>query len=348
MKKLSFVIICCLLSILSPAKSKQQAAFALISQIDELPADKSANQETRKLYAYLKNEVWGKQVLSGCQAEWNYNTKDADSIYNVCGKHPAINVFDFQHFDQPWIDYRTDVAKKWHDSGGIVGFMWHIHMPATATATDGWQGFYSNGEKHCSISPMKAATTGTPENRIFCQKLSKVAELLLHYQRQGISILWRPLHEGSGRWFWWGTDGPEAYKKLYRYMFGFFQQKGIHNLIWIWTSETNDDDWYPGDEYVDIVARDAYPKGNNTHISLAADFKTLSKAHPNKMIALTECNSVPSWQNMQTDNALWLIVAPWCGGGAFEHGNTHEFWQKQMGDNNGIITREELELRLKQ
>ena len=309
-------------------------------QIDRQTADKSANRETRKLYAYLRNKVWGERVLSGCQAEWNYNTKDADSIYILSGKHPAINVFDFQHFDQPWIDYRSDVAYKWHEAGGIVGFMWHIHMPATVSATDGWQGFYSSGERFCSISPLKAATSGTPENRLFRKKLDGVADLLLHYQRQGIPILWRPLHEGSGRWFWWGAEGSESYKILYRYMFNYFQQKGIHNLLWIWTSETNDDDWYPGDEYVDIVARDAYPKGNCRHASLVEDFRKLRRAHPNKMTALAECNSVPSWQNMQQDDALWLFVAPWCGGGAFEHGNTQEFWKQQLDGSNGVVSRE--------
>ena len=39
-------------------------------------------------------------------------------------------------------------------------------------------------------------------------------------------------------------------------MFRHFQQRGIHNLLWVWTSEIGDDDWYPGDEYVDIIARD--------------------------------------------------------------------------------------------
>lgn len=71
-----------------------------------------------------------------------------------------------------------------------------------------------------------------------------------------------------------------------------------------------DDDWYPGDDCVDIVARDGYPKGNTEHSSQASDFKRLREAHPNKMTALPECNSVPSWENMQRDGALWLMLAP--------------------------------------
>lgn len=311
------------------------------AQIDEHLADPEANEETRELYQYLRNEVWGKKVLSGCQAEWNYNINDAERIYKASGKYPKVNMFDFQHFDQPWINYRTPTAKQWHQSGGIVSFMWHIHMPTNAFVEQksDWEGFYIHGEKPCHILPSRCATEGTLENRIFQQKLEGVAQLLLYYQSQGIPIIWRPLHEASGQWFWWGAEDGAAYKQLYRYMFDYFCQAGVHNLIWVWTSETGDDDWYPGDEYVDIVARDGYPKNNTTHISQAEDFRRLRQAHPNKMTALPECNSVPSWENMQKDNALWLMVAPWCGGGAFAHGNTNEFWEQFLSEEN-IIHRD--------
>jgi hypothetical protein len=42
---------------------------------------------------------------------------------------------------------------------------------------------------------------------------------------------------------------------------------------------------------------------------------------------------------MQKDDALWLMVAPWCGGGAFDHGNTPEFWQQFLSEEN-VISRE--------
>ncbi len=311
---------------------------AVQAQIDEQPSDKQANEATRELYAYLRNEVWGKKVISGCQAEWNYNINDAERIKKASGRYPAINIFDFQHFDQSWINYRANTAKDWHDAGGIVGFMWHIHMPTNAFAEqkNDWEAFYRWVDMPCYISPSKAATDGTLENRLYRHKLEGVAQLLLYYQEQGIPIIWRPLHEASGGWFWWGTEDAEAYRRLYIYMYDYFQQAGIHNLLWVWTSEIGDDDWYPGDDYVDIIARDGYPQNNTTHVSQQADFKKLREAHPNKMTAMPECNSVPSWENMQRDGALWLIVAPWCGGTAFDNGNTNEFWQQFLGNENVI------------
>jgi len=65
----------------------------------------------------------------------------------------------------------------------------------------------------------------------------------------------------------------------------------------------------------------------------------LRQAHPNKMTAMPEYNSVPSWENMQRDRALWLMVAPWCGGGAFDHGNSAEFW-RQFLNNENVVARE--------
>ena len=48
------------------------------------------------------------------------------------------------------------------------------------------------------------------------------------------------------------------------------------------------------------------------------------------------------WGNMVNDNSLWLIVAPWCGGTAFDNGNTADFWQHFLNDAEGIISRDEV------
>ena len=72
-----------------------------------------------------------------------------------------------------------------------------------------------------------------------------------------IPVIWRPLHEAAGGWFWWGKNA-DSFKKLWIQMFDYFKAQGLNNLIWVWTSETGDADWYPGDAYVDIIGRDLY------------------------------------------------------------------------------------------
>ena len=44
------------------------------AQIASEPIDKNAIPVVHKLYSFLRNEVWGKQVIAGCQARWDYNT----------------------------------------------------------------------------------------------------------------------------------------------------------------------------------------------------------------------------------------------------------------------------------
>ena len=246
-------------------------ALAMQAQIHEQPIDREATGPTRQLYSYLLGKVWGKQVLSGCQARWDYNTTDADGIYERAGKYPAINIFDFQHFRQRNLNYMGPTAKAWHDAGGIVGFIWHWSVPVSADLSpkDGFAFYTPSGAEGrrpgTLFSARRAVQEGTPEQRIINENLDTIVRYLLHYQQQGIPILWRPFHEAAGNtnrggkaWFWWGNDGAEAFKQLYLYTQRYLMERGVHNLIYIWTSELDDDDWYPGDAYVDIVARDQY------------------------------------------------------------------------------------------
>ena len=70
-----------------------------------------------------------------------------------------------------------------------------------------------------------------------------------HYVFHHVPVLWRPLHEANGRWFWWGAKGPEPLRKLWQMMFVNFTAKHrLNNLIWVFSpgAETDLADWYPG------------------------------------------------------------------------------------------------------
>ena len=124
MKRIRFIVIL-VSSVFAITAWAQQTPSSAQEQIQPQLIDKEATGATRQLYRYLREEVWGKQVLSGCQARWDYNTTDADGIRERTGKYPAINIFDFQHFRQRNLNYMGPTAKDWNDAGGIVGFIWH-------------------------------------------------------------------------------------------------------------------------------------------------------------------------------------------------------------------------------
>ena len=73
--------------------------------------------------------------------------------------------------------------------------------------------------------------------------------------------LFRPLHEAEGAWFWWGAEGPEPCKKLYRLLYDkLTNEYGLDNIIWEWTGYTYETSaaWYPGDDVVDMIGYDKY------------------------------------------------------------------------------------------
>lgn len=328
-------------------------ALAMQAQIQEQPIDREATGPTRQLYNYLLDKVWGKHVLSGCQARWDYNTTDADGIYERAGKYPAINIFDFQHFRQRNLNYMGPTAKAWHDAGGIVGFIWHWSVPVSADLSpkDGFAFYTPSGAEGrrpgTLFSARRAVQEGTPEQRIINENLDTIVRYLLHYQQQGIPILWRPFHEAAGNtnrggkaWFWWGNDGAEAFKQLYLYTQRYLMERGVHNLIYIWTSELDDDDWYPGDAYVDIVARDQY-HAPSQHGSFKQQFDLLRSKYPSKMLALAECDCVPSAEAMENDDARWLFVAPWTMPFVFSKQNDDAFWRQFLAEKL-ILMRDEV------
>ena len=328
-------------------------ALAMQAQIQKQPIDREATGPARQLYSYLLDKVWGKQVLSGCQARWDYNTTDADGNYERAGKYPAINIFDFQHFRQRNLNYMGPTAKAWNDAGGIVGFIWHWSVPVSADLSpkDGFAFYTPSGAEGrrpgTLFSARRAVQEGTPEQRIINENLDTIASYLLHYQRQGIPILWRPFHEAAGNtnrggkaWFWWGNDGADAFKQLYLYAQRYLMERGVHNLISIWTSELDDDDWYPGDAYVDIVARDQY-HAPSQHGSFKQQFDLLRSKYPSKMLALAECDCVPSAQAMEKDDARWLFVAPWTVPFVFSQQNDDAFWRQFLHEEL-ILTRDEV------
>jgi mannan endo-1,4-beta-mannosidase len=115
--------------------------------------------------------------------------------------------------------------------------------------------------------------------------------------------------------FWWGSQGPEACKKIWQIMFDkFTKEHGLKNLIWVWTSEAGSNalKWYPGDEYVDILGLDIYDEGN--HGSQMLTFEELKKLYNGKkMITISECGSIPSMDAMKKDRAIWSYYMPWYG-----------------------------------
>ncbi|MEA4917994.1 glycosyl hydrolase [Proteiniphilum sp.] len=307
------------------------------------------SSEARKVYDFLY-ENFEKKIISGAMANVAWNINEAEWVYRHTGKYPALNSFDYIHLHESpasWINYENiEVVENWWNNNGLVAAMWHWNVPASEGSSA--YHFYT---KDTSFDVSKATVPGTFENRIVKDDLEKIADNLLLLKTKNIPVIWRPLHEASGRWFWWGAKGADACKKLWIMMFETFEAKGLNNLIWVWTSQTNDHDWYPGDKYVDIIGRDAYDKTSSA--ILASEYKWLKETYPNKIIALSEFGNAADLAEQWENGVKWSWMMPWydynrtvnISGSEFDkQTHTHAniaYWQKVLAMDE-VVTRDEM------
>ena len=334
-------------------------------------ADAAATDPTKRLYKYLQLN-YGSKIISSVMANVNWNTDEAERIYKATGKYPAMNCYDFIHIYVPnqgsngWINYNNITpVTEWAEAGGLVSLMWHFNVPKSESTTPSQDG--SGVTCTPSETPFKASnvfSAGSWENKWFYQEMDKVADVLLKLQDAGIAAVWRPFHEAAGNatlksqaswarsWFWWGYDGAETYKKLWQTMFEYFQSKGIHNLIWTWTTQNyngdannynNDDDWYPGAKYVDIIGRDLYGYDATKQ---AQEFKEIQARFPGKLVSLAECgtdvNTSTATSNIDeawNAGAKWSFFMPWYGNNM----PSNDWWKAALSSKN-VITRDQVNL----
>lgn len=320
----------------------------------------SANDATKALYAQLVGN-YGSKIYSASMAYVNWNTEDADDVNTWTGKSPAINCFDYLHLHrsgESWIDYgNITPVQDWYDAGGIVAAMWHWNVPtsesaatATSTTTSAWDNdAWTTNYSYSSIladdvtangfSVTEALTSGTWEYKYLNSDLSKIATYLKQLQSAGIPVLWRPLHEASGAWFWWGAEGASSYVKLWQYVYNYFKNQGLNNLIWVWTSEGGDDaDWYPGDSYVDIIGVDIYhTEYNPVEIDNVKEiYTTLINQYPTKMVTLSECDDYFTVQQHWEAGCRWAWFMPWYNGRNDDNSlantdySTSDWWNNAM------------------
>ena len=237
-----------------------------------------------------------------------------------------------------------DVLKSLQEGGLIIGGHDYtavaVYLENNGTALDPNKD-YAFYKADTEFDAANDTVEGTWENKVFTEDLKNAAAYLKLLRDADIPVLWRPFHEAAGGWFWWGKDAA-SFKSLWIAMFNYFKTEGLDNLIWVWTTEGNDADWYPGDQYVDIVGRDVYNKETADCVS---EYTSIAENYGNKIVSLSECGTVGLISEQWASGARWSWFMPWYDG-TNEDGSpvvhADEAWWKDAMSQEFVVSREDL------
>lgn len=323
----------------------------------DAPVSPNATPQVHALLDFL-DRISGQYILSGQQEiAWDESRKeeDFDYILQQTGKVPAVRGFDFlQYVYSPSVranQHATERAIAWSQNGGIVTFCCHMFMDIGSPARQ--PQFYvpsANNGVGTTFDIRQAVIAGTPENTEYLAKLDIIAEELTKLRDAGVPVIWRPFHECSGGWFWWGAHGPAPLIAAYRIMFDrFTYQYGLNNLIWVFNPTGNGaadttaklQAWYPGDDVADMISLDFYPSGG-THPVFAAEYQAIRAFKAgHKVVAMSENGAIPDPDQLFASGAGWSYFCTWNG---FENDLTQNSvtFLNQVFNHPKVITLDEL------
>lgn len=315
-----------------------------------------ADENAKELFSYLCDS-YGKYTLAGQVCNDGLNGDEFKAIYEATGKYPAIVGLDMMDYcpsrqAKGARSNAVETAIDFHKHGGIATFCWHWNAPDkymksgdTEQGTPRWWGGFNTSNTNFDIAAVMDGKD--PEGKALIDTdIAEIAKQLNRLRDAGVPVLWRPLHEASGGWFWWGAKGPEAYKKLWYYLYDQLTNVyGCNNLIWVWNGQNPD--WYPGDDYVDVIGEDIYA-GERSYGAQNVKFSELLEySGTNKMIALTENGTVFDIDNVVAANSRWAWFGTWCGdfvvsGGHYSETFTEKSVMNKTYNSEYVITLDEL------
>ena len=330
--------------------------------IASAPVDADASECAKTIYTFLRDN-FGKKTISGIMTGDMTSANgdvtqhdDVKAVYLASGKYPALIGFDFmnatgKYESESWYKEYTAsciaLAEDTYKRGGLPAFTWHWRDPSRKSGD-----FYceKEGKVLCDTritDAMNADGSWNTASSLYAniiKDIDTVSDHFLALQNKGIACIFRPLHEASGAWFWWGASGAVPYVKLYQLIFDeMVKVKGVHNVIWVWNpNAVGDSDWNPGESYYDVISIDIYNDDNDHSSNYAAFDKLKTLSGGKKIIALSENGPIPDIDKEFEEEAVWSWWMPWyqTWEGKFVNKTSNAVWTKCMSDER-VITLED-------
>ncbi|MBR5928380.1 MAG: beta-mannosidase [Prevotella sp.] len=290
------------------------------------PAKTGAQQLFERLDTLRqKGYMFGHQDDPMYGLTWAYD-KDSSDVKNVCGDYPAVMGFelggiemaDEKSLDSVPFTRITEEVIKHYQRGGIITLSWHPRNPLTTIEGGGNAGqLFPEGTAWdvTDTTVVKNILPGGSKYELFqtwMQRLSDFLATLKTVDGQKIPIIFRPWHENTGSWFWWGEKlcTADEYKALWNMLQDKLNADGFDNLLWAYSPGMAADltaekylERYPGDDRIGLVGIDGYQWGAKEDFMAQLDQNLAMLCQfaddHSKVAALTECGlknlTDPTW-----------------------------------------------------
>ncbi len=310
------------------------------------PVNSNATPEARALLKTLC-DLSGKGILTGHHNFPNNLSQHSDKIFEITGKYPALWGSDFGFLDGEdkdsiiHRDRMIEEAKKQAAAGSIITLCWHMLRPTEdepgKSGGNSWSG--SVQARLTDEQWLELITSDSPLHQRWEKYMDTAAAFLKQLQDANIPVLWRPMHENNGNFFWWGgRPGTYGTQQLYREVYNrMVNVHHLNNLIWVWNQNGPAPggefyNFFPGQSYVDVVSYDNYRELSDRYYH---EILTIANGKP---IALGELGTQPSAEVLKSQ-PKWVWFMTWAG---FE-GNAKAI--KDAYDNPYFINRGDPRLR---
>ncbi|GHU99864.1 mannan endo-1,4-beta-mannosidase [Bacteroidia bacterium] len=269
--------------------------------------------EAQKLYGRLC-DISGKGILFGHHftsisgrdfTDWGQTMSRSD-VLSAVGDYPAIFSFDFGQ----GMDRILPAVKKAGELGAVITISYHMENP-----------FGDSNSSYCVVpgrNEVAAIMPGGIHHGFLLDKLDQIADFAQKATVKGrkIPIIFRPWHEHTGDWFWWGAKScsEEEFIALWRFTVDYLRkEKRADNLLYAFSPSCPADyggygTRNPGPDYFDIAGFDCYRSADFTEVFIKSARETVTYAEKHgKLPAATEFGYKKGLQNSL--NSKWFTEA---------------------------------------
>lgn len=239
--------------------------------------DKKATAETKALYANLWDIAANGFMFGHHDDLWYgrywYNEPGKSDTKAVCGDYPAVFSVDMgaimdNRYNDKENAIRRRVIIEAYDRGEVITMCCHLNNPHTGG--DSWD----NKSKEVVKSILKEGHATRTKYLQWLDRCADFANNLKGSDGKLIPIIFRPYHEHTNGWSWWGSDctTEDEFIRFWRFTVEYLRDvKGVHNFIYAISPQLDKDYGngtkeritfrWPGDEYVDFIGMDCYDYG---------------------------------------------------------------------------------------